>query len=66
MVYNKDIYKIKTVQDLIDRLQKFDPNMKVIGADSVELDCINKTETVCTENSVAVKNVGFETVVVIR
>ena len=59
-------YKLKTVQDVIDRLKKFEPNMHVVGADSIELDNLQLTETVCTENQIAVKNVGWETIVVIK
>lgn len=53
----------KTVQEVIDELKRFDPQMKVIGADNIKLDTVQKTETECTENQISVKNVGFETVV---
>ena len=53
----------KTVEEVINELKKFDPHMKVIGADNIKLDIVQKTETECTENQVSVKNVGFETVV---
>ena len=55
-----------TVQELIDKLECFDKDLKVVGVHEVKLDTMESTEIVCKDYQVSVKHIGFETVVKIQ
>lgn len=51
-----------TVEELIEKLSKYDKNTKVIGADSIEWINSPITEVVDDDHNVNLKIVGWETV----
>ena len=55
-----------TVKELIEKLSKYDKNLKVVGINHIELDTQEKIEVVDNEHNVSLTIVGFETILKIR